>query len=273
MKFFSDFFRAVANCFKAFSVLFEKGLWPYMLVFLFLWLLLWVLSIYGLFILADGISNWMSKYIDLNAIPEEGHWLSFIKPYLIGTFKVIVKIIFKLLFWFISATFIKYVLLMVLSPVFSLLSEKTEQKLTGNVYSFSFIQLVKDSVRGILISLRNMLLEYFFIFCCFILCVFFPPIVVCIAPFLLLLGWYYVGFSLLDYNCERHKYSILKSINFIRKNKGTACGIGFVYSVFMALPFMPGSVLGIMFGPSLGVVGGAISFLEITKTEIREAEK
>ena len=30
MKFFSDFFKGIGNCFKAFGVLFEKNLWPYM---------------------------------------------------------------------------------------------------------------------------------------------------------------------------------------------------------------------------------------------------
>ena len=68
MKFFSDFFKAIGNCFKAFSVIFEKGLWPYSFVFLFVWILLWVLSLYGLFVLADGVSDWLSSYIDFNSI-------------------------------------------------------------------------------------------------------------------------------------------------------------------------------------------------------------
>ena len=265
MKFFSDFFKAIGNCFKAFSVIFEKGLWPYSFVFLFVWILLWVLSIYGLFVLADGVSDWLSSYIDFNSIPEAGHWLSFAKPYLVGGFQFLIKLIFKFLFWFVSSTFLKYVLLMILSPVFSLLSEKADEKLTGNSYPFNFIQLLKDIVRGISINLRNMLLEYFFIFICFIISVAFPPLFIVTTPFLLFLGWYYVGFSLLDYSCERHKYGVSKSIQFIKSNRGTACGIGFAYSLFMALPFLPGSVIGIMFGPSIGVVGSTISFLEITK--------
>ncbi len=265
MKFFSDFFKAIGNCFKAFSILFEKGLWPYMFVCLAGWLLLWVLSIYGLFIFADALSDWMSGYVDFNAIPETGHWLSFAKPYLIGTFQFLVKVLFKLLFWFASSTLIKYVLLMILSPVFSLLSEKAEEKLTGNTYPFVFKQLLKDIVRGIAISFRNMLLEYFFIFSCFVISIIFPPLFVITTPFLFFLGWYFIGFSLLDYNCERHKYGISQSINFIKRNKGTACGIGFVYSFFMALPFLPGSVVGIMFGPSIGVIGSTISFLKINE--------
>ena len=273
MKFFSDFFKAIGNCFKAFALIFEKGLWPYMFIFLGFWLALWILSIYGLFILADGLSDYLSNYVEFSAIPDTGHWLSFAKPYLIGTFSFLVKILFKLVLWFTTSTLIKYVLLMLLSPVFALLSEKAEEKLTGKTFPFSFKQLLKDILRGIAISLRNMLLEYFFIVTCFFLSLFFPPLFIITTPFLLFLGWYYVGFAMLDYNSERHKYGVSKSIKFIKENRGTACGIGFVYSFFMALPFFPGSIVGIMFGPSVGVVGSTISFLQINKIDTIEVKK
>jgi CysZ protein len=265
MKFFSDFFKAIGNCFKAFSILFEKGLWPYMFLFLFVWILLWVLSIYGLFILAEDLATELSAQLNLDSIPVNGHWLSFARPYLTGSFTFLVNIIVKFLFWFVSSTFLKYILLMILSPVFSLLSESTDEKLSGNKYPFNFIQLLKDILRGITINLRNMLLEYFFIFFCFIISLIFPPLFIVTTPFLLFLSWYYIGFSLLDYSCERHKYGVSQSIQFIKKNRGTACGIGLVYSFFMALPFIPGSIIGIMFGPSIGIVGSTISFLEINK--------
>jgi hypothetical protein len=78
---------------------------------------------------------------------------------------------------------------MILSPVFSLLSEKADEKLTGNSYPFNLIQLLKDIVRGISINLRHMLLEYFFIFICFIISVAFPPLFIVTTPFLLFLGF------------------------------------------------------------------------------------
>ncbi len=263
MKFFSDFFQGIGNSFKAFGVLFEKNLWPYMFLTLLVWALLWVASIYGLFVLAGGVSDWLNEKVNFTSIPESGHWLSFAKPYLTGAFSFLIKLLFKIVFWFVSGTFIKYVLLIILSPVFALLSEKTEEKLTGKSFPFSAKQLVKDIIRGIAISLRNMLLEYFFIFSCFIVCLFFPPLFFVTTPFLLFLGWYFVGFALIDYNCERHKFGVSQSIQLIRKNKGYACGIGFTYSFFLALPFLPGQVLGMMFGPAVSVTGATISFLEI----------
>lgn len=272
MKFFSDFFKAIGNCLKAFGVLFEKGLWPYMLIPLIMWLLLWVASIYGLFVLAGGISEYLNEYVNAESIPESGHWLSWARPFLVTKLSFLIGIILKVLFWFLSGTFVKYVLLMILSPVFALLSESAEEKITGNKFPFSFTQLLKDILRGVAISLRNMILEYFFVFSCFLLTLFFPPLIFITTPFIMFLGWYYVGFTLLDYNSERHKFGVSESTRFIKQNKGYACGVGFVYSFFLALPFIAGSIIGMMFGPALAVVGGTISFLEIQKRNAGKVE-
>ena len=246
-------------------MLFEKGLWPYMFYPLLIWILLWVGSIYGLYVLAESLTDSIKEYFAFDSIPEEGHILSFARPFLVSKVGIIVGWVLKFLFWMLSGTFIKYILLMVLSPIFSLLSEKAEEKLTGKSFPFSFVQLLKDIGRGIVISLRNMILEYFFIFIGFILCLFFPPFIFVTTPILLLMGWYFVGFALLDYSCERHKFGVGKGIQFIKKNKGYAIGIGMVYSFFMALPFVPGQVLGMMFGPAVAVIGATLSFLAIQK--------
>lgn len=267
MKFFSDFFKAIANCFKAFGLLFEKGLWPYMFIPLLLWVLMWIASLYGLFLVAGSISEWLQSYFDFGSIPESGHWLSFARPFLTSKFSIVLGWVLKFLFWMMSGTFIKYVLLIILSPVFALLSEHAEEKLTGRNFPFSFPQLLKDILRGIIISLRNMILEYFFIFVSFILCLLFPPLLFVTTPLLFLLGWYFIGFALMDYNCERHKFGVSKSIQFMKQNKGYACGIGLVYSFFLGLPFIPGQILGMMFGPAVAVTGGTISFLEIEKSK------
>lgn len=263
MKFFSDFFRAIGNCFKAFPVLFEKGLWPYMFYALIIWLGVWAATLFGLMSLASYVSDGLKDYINAESIPEKGHWLSFARPVLVGNLGLIIKLVLKIIFWFISSTFVKYLWLMALSPLFATLAEKTDEKLTGNNFPFNFKQMLNDIFRGVVINLRNMLLEYFFIFACFLFNILFAPSVFITTPFLFFLGWYFVGFSLLDYNSERHKYGVKKSIDFIKQNRGYACGIGFVYSVFMNLPFLAGSVIGIMFGPAVAVVGATLSFLAI----------
>jgi CysZ protein len=271
MKFVSDIFKGVGNSFKGFGLLFEKGLWPYMFYPLLIWILLWVASLYGLFMLADGMADYLKAQFNFESIPESGHLLSFARPFLVSKVSFIIGWVLKFLFWMLSGTFIKYILLIILSPVFALLSERAEEKLTGKNFPFSLKQLLKDVLRGIAITVRNMILEYFFIFICFLVCIFFPPLIFVTTPFLLLLGWYFVGFSLLDYSCERHKYGVGEGIQFIKRNKGYAIGIGFVYSFFMALPFIPGQVLGMMFGPAIAVIGATISFIEINKVKSLES--
>lgn len=266
MKFFGDFFRAIGNCFKGFGLLFEKGLWPFIFIPLIVWLLMWIGTLYGFFILADGLAEWMKGYFSFDSIPDAGHWLSFAKPFLVSKLGLVLGWILKFIFWFISGTFIKYVMLILLSPVFALLSEKAEEKLTGRSFPFSFSQLLKDILRGVLISLRNMFLEYLFMFICFLLTLFFPPLFFVTAPFLLLVGWYFIGFSLIDYNCERHRLGVGESVRLIRNNKGYACGTGMVYSFFLAFGFLPLQIVGMMFGPSVAVIGGTMSFLQMKDT-------
>lgn len=263
MNFFSGFFKGFGNCFKAFDVLFNKGLWPFLLYPLVIWLLTWLLTIFGITVLADAFANWATEVLEFDKIPDNGHWLSFAKPFLTGYFSFFVFWVVKILFWFISGTFSKYILLIVLSPLFALLSEIADEKLTGQKFPFSFPQLLKDILRGTLISLRNMMIEFGIIILCFIITLFFPPLIIATTPFLLLVSWYFTGFSLMDYNTERYRYNVSDSIKFIRANMGLVIGIGCVYGLFMSIPTFVGDIIGLMFGPALAALGATISFLEI----------
>lgn len=263
MSFFKGFFKAIANCFKGFSIIFEKGLWPYLFYPLILWALMWIGSILLFADIAREIADYVKEQMSFENIPDSGSWLSFAKPFLTGYFSLILAWILKLVFWFVSSTFSKYLILIFLSPLFALLSESVEEKINGNKYPFKLKQLIIDIFRGIGISIRNMMLEYFFIATCFIITVIFPPLAFITAPFLLFVSWYYVGFTMFDYNFERHKMGIRHSAKFTRKNMGLACGIGAVYAFFMLLP----AFLGLMFGPVLAVVGATVSFLEIRGKE------
>ena len=264
MNFFSGFFKGFGNCFKAFNIIFNKGLWPFLFYPLVIWVITWLLTLLGITLLAEFISDWVKDHFSFDNIPEQGHWLSFAKPFLTGYLSIVVLFVIKILFWFISGTFSKYILLLILSPLFALLSELTEEKLTRNKFPFSFFQLLKDILRGIRITLRNLSIELGIIIVCMILS-FIPFVGFITVPFLLFVSWYFTGFTMLDYNAERHKLKAGESTRFIRNNKGYACGIGAIYWLFMLLPFFIGDIVGLMFGPALAAVGATISFLELRK--------
>ncbi len=259
MNFFKDLFNAIANCFKSFSLLFEKGLWPYLFYPVLVWGMMWAGSVWLFAQLSVSIAEYINGQLNFENIPESGSWLSFAKPFLTGWFTTILAWIIKLTLWFLSGTVSKYITLILLSPLFSLLSEAAEEKLKGTTHPFNFTQFMKDIFRGIGISLRNMLLEYALIALCFIVTLLFPPLFFITTPFLVFVSWYFTGFTMLDYNFERHHMSISQSVKFARQHRGTACGIGMVYSLVMLLPLF----IGLLFGPALAVIGACISFLEL----------
>ena len=263
MNFFTGFFKAIGNCFKGFSFIFEKGLWPYLFYPVLVWLVMWVGSICLFASIAQQIANYFSELLKFENIPDAGSWISFAKPFLTGYFSLVLTWILKIVFWFVSSTFSKYVVLILLSPLFALLSESVEQKINGNNYPFNTVQLIKDIGRGVLMSLRNLFFEYLIIAGCFIVTILFAPLAIITVPLLILVSWYFLGFTMMDYNFERHRMSVSQSVAFARKNKGLICGIGLVYSLFMILPLF----LGIMFAPLLAVVGATISFLELKQKE------
>lgn len=266
MRFAAGFFTAFQNCFTAFNFLFKKGLWPFLLYPLVLWIITWFLVFTGLFMLADVIGSWLNEHCNFDSIPDKGHWLSVLKPLLTGYFSVLIVWVIKILFWFISATLTKYILLIALSPLFALLSERTEQRMVGQAGAFSLGGFLKDIGRGIVISLRNMLMEYLCMMIGFVLMFFFPPLAFFISPLLLFLSWYYTGFTLIDYSCERRRMGIRESLDFVRRHKGFACGIGCMYWLWMLIPGLPGSVLGLVFGPTLCVVGATMTFVQLRRT-------
>lgn len=268
MKLFSDFGNGFVNCFKAFSVLFERGLWHFLFYPLIIWIGIWVASIYGFMALADYLNELVKPYLNFDNTAYDIQWLAFLKPKLSGAFGFIVSWILKIIFWFIGSIFTKYLLLIVLSPLFSLLSESTDEKLSGNKFPFNGFQLIKDVFRGIAISIRNLLFELIISFGLWLVAIFVPPLFFITFPLGIIVGWYFIGFSIMDYNCERQKFSVSASVQFIKKNKGYAIGIGCVYSIFLALPTIAGDMLGIMFGPTVAVIGATISFLEIRKREL-----
>ncbi len=259
MNFFSGFFKGFGNCFKAFNVIFNKGLWPFLIYPLIIWLITWILTLFGIVLLAEYLTGLIKGYFNIGDSS--------------GFFAAIIAILIKISLFLISGTFSRYILLIVLSPLFALLSEKTEAAITGSQFPFSFKQLIKDILRGILITLRNFAIEFGIIIICTILSFFIAPVAILTIPFLLFVSWFFTGFTMLDYSSERHKLKAGESTDLIRLNKGYACGIGCVYWLFMILPFFIGDIIGIMFGPAVAVVGATISFLEIRKNRYDDVSR
>jgi CysZ protein len=155
-----------------------------------------------------------------------------------------------MLFYF---SLFKYLWLIIGSPVFAYLSEKTESIIEGRDFPFSIKQLTSDIIRGIKISLRNALWQTVYVI--FITLMSLLPVIGWPAPILsLFTECYYYGFSMLDYSMERHKRSVSESIYFIGQHKGLAIGNGMVFYLMHLLP-----IIGWILAPAYAVVAATLS--------------
>ncbi len=147
----------------------------------------------------------------------------------------------------------KYFFLIVGSPVFALLSEQTEAKLTGQSFPFSISRLFTDSWRAIKLSLRNILWQTVYLLALIVLS--FVPVIGWISPLIaLMVESYYFGFSMIDYNSERHQLPIAQSIRYVSDHKGLAIGNGLAFYLMHLIP-----VVGWVLAPSYAVIAAAIS--------------
>ena len=168
-------------------------------------------------------------------------------------------IFFRLLFLTFYLYLYKYVVLIVMSPVLALLSEKVDGILTNREFPFDMKRFINDVLRGVILALRNLAIEFCILFGLFLLS--FIPVLGWIAPILMLIvEFFFFGFSMIDYSNERRRMSVSESTKFIMNNKGLAIANG---GVFYALLLIP--VVGIMIGPTYGVVAATLATHEKSK--------
>lgn len=226
---FRQFFQGIKTYFNSIPFLFEKRLGYFLIVPGIIWILFFYstykISSYGGF----ALSSWLQNKI-YSLIPQSNKELEGI----MSVIQWIIELSVKIILWWTLSSMIKYIVLIFLSPVLALLSEKTDEIISGNRYPFSIRQFLKDVARGIRLALRNMIIEYSLILAGGLITLFVPFSFIVVTPFLLLLSWYFSGLSFVDYSLERHGFSIRESIAYGRANKGWIIGIGCCFSLLIA---------------------------------------
>lgn len=228
--FFQEFGRGLRSYGPAFSLLLTKRfvcflLFPLLAWGLFFglgaWLVEWLGAPVGVWI-HDGIAGWV------------GHigWLHHAGAVVALLFRMLLRIGYFLLFLTIGG----YVVLIVLSPVFSWLSERTEKTVTGRAYPADWGRFLRETGRGILIALRNTFLQLLVSVLLFFLS--FIPFVGLVSPVLLFLSSaYFYGFSFVDYTIERRYLRVNESVRYVNRNIGFVMGIGLPFAAALLLPF------------------------------------
>ena len=269
MRFFNQFFKGFGYCFKSISIIFDKGLWPFLFIPILVCICLLILSFYGIYSISGYIADSIKPYLEVDASKlTDPTFLDTLRLFLSSKASFIINIIVKIILGFISGTFVKYFLLMVLSPFLALLSEKADEKLHNTYFKFSIKQLLIDIARGVLMSLRNMFLEYFFVFLFMAISILIAPLAIVTIPLLFLISAYFVGFNFFDYNSERYKLKINQSTKLASKNRGYLVGIGVFYFLAMHIPTFIGTIIGIAFAPAMATVAAVLCYKEIEKEQL-----
>lgn len=247
---------AIQSYFRAHQFISKHRLWKWIIIPGLIYCILFLAGMYFFFKSSGEAVSWLSQTAGIDRWLERQHsgFLSFI--FVMG--EIMVRLIL-LLFYF---SLFKYLFLIIGSPLFAYLSEKTESIIEGKDFPFSFPQLLKDIARGIRLALRNTLWQT--VYTVSILILSFFPVIGWITPLIMLfVECYYYGFSMLDYSSERHKLSVSASIEFIGKHKGLAIGNGMVFFMMHIIP-----VIGWILAPAYAVVAATISLYHSKDTNI-----
>jgi CysZ protein len=247
---------SIQSFFEAHRFINKHRLWKWIIVPGIIYCILFVAGMYLFGKTSSMATAFVLQKSGLKAWVDSMHesWLNWLV--IMGQFFIII-----ILFLFYFSLF-KFIFLIIGSPVFAYLSEKTESIIEGKEFPFSFPQFLKDIVRGIKIALRNLLWQTVYVVTILILS--FIPVVGWIAPLIALLTeCYYFGFSMLDYSSERNKLSTSQSIAFIGNHKGLAIGNGLVFYVMHLLPF-----IGWLLAPSYAVVAATLSLHKAREKQV-----
>lgn len=241
---------------------FKSGLWAYPRAFRFIWanklakyLLLPVvfniLVVVALVFSGIGVGDWINGIIE-RSVENMNGW---IKAAMVAI-QIVLPIVFFALFVFLGGTIVN----VLMSPIHTLLSEKTETVLTGKTFPSDVRQFFKDLGRAFLVALRNTAKQLFLTALCLLLNL--VPVVGCVVSLVLIfiINAYYFGSGFMDYTYERWRLSAGESRKRTFGLKGVAFANGAIYSLPLYLVF--GSFIAAFIG-GVSTVAATISQIEL----------
>ncbi|HNW99566.1 MAG TPA: EI24 domain-containing protein [Bacteroidales bacterium] len=255
MALFKNFSLGFETYIDAHKFIVKNKLWAYVLLPGIINLCLIVLIFFAGLFFSKQITDWFFNFVGITG-NEQG-----VLSYLFSAFYFIMRLLIQVFFFYCYFSIYKYLVLVIMSPVLAILSDKTSKIITGREVPYTFSLLMNDIFRGLAIVLRNIFMELLFIVICFFLS--FIPIVGFVIPiFLFFVSMYFYGFSIIYYSHECYRLKISESVKFIRKNKGFAIANGFMFYILLLIP-----LVGLLVAPSYSVVAATIGVNRILKNQ------
>ena len=236
---FRDLRDGLISYIDALAMIRKYRLWKYSLWAGFVCLLVGLLAVLGAYSFAGNLASLLTGWMSF--LPDSGIFVT-IAEWLSGIF---IFLVFLIVY--------KYVILIVMAPFMSPLSEELEKRLNENyeTVQFSFSSVLKDLWRGLRINIRNLVKELLYTILLFVAS-FIPGVAIVTTPLLLLVQAYYAGFGNMDYYLERH-YDVGGSSRFVKIYKGLAIGNGAIFLFILMIP-----VIGLFLAPTLATVAATL---------------
>lgn len=230
-------------------------MWKWIIIPGVVYTILFCVGMYFFWNSADSAVNWLSKTIGLEVWlqKQRSEWINFLFLMAGMMLRLILVLFYFSLF--------KYFVLIVGSPLFAYLSEKTSQLMEDKDVAIKPSQVFRDSWRGIKLVLRNLLWQSVYVFS-YLLLALIPLVGWIMPPIALFTECFYYGFSMMDYSLQRNKMPALAGIDFISRHKGLAIGNGLMFYLMHLVIFV-----GWILAPAYAVVAATLSLYKIQQEQ------
>lgn len=219
MKFLKDLKLGYVSYFEAFKFIKAHKLWYY-----FIFPVLLFLGIYYLGFVFQELKHDIVVSDNMGLIKKI--WLMFLR----SLYALLAVVMFS---------FMRYILIILLSPILSVVSERVERILTGNKYKFNLKQLIKDIKRALNLAIRNIIWELSIVYG-LILGYYIISWMLGLSDkvdsfvtggIAMAIAFYYYGFGFIDYLMERKRMNLQESVSFVREHRGFAVALGSIFTI------------------------------------------
>jgi CysZ protein len=154
---------AIQSYVDAHNFIRRHRLWKWIIIPGIIYTILFVIGIYFFWISSGNAVEWISRETRLV------NWLQKERNEFLSFLFMMINIMVRLVLTFFYFSLFKYLFLIIGSPVFAYLSEKTSSIIEGRDFPFSFSQMMKDAWRGSKLALRNTIWQTVYIVLLFFL--------------------------------------------------------------------------------------------------------
>ena len=156
-----------------------------------------------------------------------------------------------------------FLLLTLLSPVASILSEKLDNRLTGQTFDGGLARIITDVLRAVGIVIVTLILQLVFMLVWFLiskLLFFIPGIEVISSIVYFMIPAFFFGLSFYDFSLERYQFSVGQSWTYASRNKLHMVITGGLFSLILMIP-----IVGLIIAPVFLTMVSTIVFLKMNE--------